>query len=281
MVSRRNSTPYFLRNPLTVIGLAVLGAFALCALLAPVIAPYDPLADELSKRLRPPSPEFWLGSDSLGRDLFSRLVFGARISLFVGVFVVVTAGVFGSLIGVLAGYAGGLVEEALMRVTDVFFAFPSLILAMAIAAALGRSLLNTMIAIAVVTWPVYARLVRGQVLSLREREYVTAARSLGAPTGRIIFKHLLPNSLGPILVNASLDMGGAILAAAGLSFIGFGAAPPTPEWGVMVSEGRQFLVTHLWLPLYPGIAILLVVAAFNLIGDGLRDTLDPQLRGRR
>jgi peptide/nickel transport system permease protein len=171
------------------------------------------------------------------------------------------------------------VDEVLMRVTDVFFAFPALILAMAIAGALGPSLNNAMIAIAVVTWPVYARLARGQVLSLREREFVEATRALGASPGRIIWRHLLPNSLAPILVQASFDMGGAILSAAGLSFIGFGAQPPTPEWGVMISEGRKFISTQPWLSLFPGLAILLTVTAFNLIGDGLRDTLDPRLRG--
>ena len=166
-----------------------------------------------------------------------------------------------------------------MGVARVFLAFPALILAMAIAGALGPSLNNAMIAIAVVTWPVYARLVRGQVLSLREREFVEAARSLGASTARILWRHILPNTLAPILVQASFDMGGAILSAAGLSFIGFGAQPPTPEWGVMISDGRKYVSTQSWLSLFPGLAILLTVAAFNLIGDGLRDSLDPRLRG--
>ncbi len=166
-----------------------------------------------------------------------------------------------------------------MRLTDIFFAFPPLILAMAIAGALGPSLNNAMIAIAVVTWPVYARLVRAQVLSLREREYIIAARSVGVSAPRILWRHLLPNALAPILVQASFDMGGAILSAAGLSFIGFGAQPPTPEWGVMISEGRKFITTQPWLSLFPGLAILLTVAAFNLLGDGIRDILDPRLRG--
>ena len=211
--------------------------------------------------------------------MLSRLLFGARISLTVGVVVVSTAGTFGTLVGLIAGYTRGLADEALMRVTDVFLAFPALILAMAIAGALGPSLNNAMIAIAVVTWPVYARLVRGQVLSLREREFVEAARGLGASTPRILWRHILPNTLAPILVQASFDMGGAILSAAGLSFIGFGAQPPAPEWGVMISDGRKFINTQSWLSLFPGLAILLTVAAFNLIGDGLRDALDPRLRG--
>jgi peptide/nickel transport system permease protein len=262
-----------------VAGLVLIVVFSLSALLASVLAPANPLDQKLSQRLKPPSPAHWLGTDQLGRDVLSRLLFGARISLTVGLVVVGTAGTFGTLVGLVAGYTGGLVDEALMRVTDVFLAFPALILAMAIAGALGPSLNNAMIAIAVVTWPVYARLVRGQVLSLREREFVEAARGLGASTLRILWRHILPNTLAPILVQASFDMGGAILSAAGLSFIGFGTQPPTPEWGVMISDGRKYVSTQSWLSLFPGLAILLTVAAFNLIGDGLRDSLDPRLRG--
>jgi peptide/nickel transport system permease protein len=272
--------PAFLRSPLSVLGLALMLVFGLSAALANVLAPADPVAQVLSERLQPPSPAHWLGTDQLGRDQLSRLLFGARISLAVGLVVVGTAGTFGTLVGLAAGYSAGPVDEVLMRLTDVFFAFPSLILAMAIAGALGPSLQNAMIAIAVVSWPVYARLVRSQVLSLRQREYVEAARSLGASPWRIVFGHILPNSLAPILVQASFDMGGAILAAAGLSFIGFGAQPPEPEWGVMISDGRNYVGTHAWLSLFPGLAILLTVAAFNLVGDGLRDALDPRLRGR-
>jgi peptide/nickel transport system permease protein len=216
--------------------------------------------------------------DQLGRDVFSRMLFGAQISLTIGIVVVLSAGLFGTIVGLIAGYASGIVDEVMMRFTDIFFAFPPLILAMAIAGALGPSLNNAMVAIAVVTWPVYARLVRGQVLSLREREFIEAARGIGSTTPRILFRHLLPNTLAPILVQASFDMGGAILAAAGLSFIGFGARPPTPEWGVMISEGSKFFSTQPWLSFFPGLAILLTVAAFNLIGDGLRDALDPRLR---
>jgi peptide/nickel transport system permease protein len=277
--TRLRTRPILLRSPLTVAGLALILLFSLSAVLAPILAPADPIDQTLSQRLQPPSPAYWLGTDQLGRDLLSRLLFGARISLTVGLVVVGAAGVFGTLVGLAAGYVRGLVDEVLMRVTDIFFAFPALILAMAIAGALGPNLNNAMIAIAVVTWPVYARLMRGQVLSLREREFVEAARSLGASTLRILLQHILPNTLAPILVQASFDMGGAILAAAGLSFIGFGAQPPTPEWGVMISEGRKYISTQPWLSLFPGLAILLTVAAFNLIGDGLRDALDPRLRG--
>src|SRR3989304_5682061 len=260
-VSPPRARPALLRSPLTVAGLALILIFGLSALFARALAPMDPLTQKLSQRLQPPSSAHWLGTDQLGRDVLSRLLFGARISLTVGVVVVSTAGTFGTLVGLIAGYTRGLADEALMRVTDVFLAFPALILAMAIAGALGPSLNNAMIAIAVVTWPVYARLVRAQVLSLREREFVESARSLGASTSRILWRPILPNPLAPLLVQASFDMGGAILSAAGLSFIGFGAQPPTPEWGVMISEGRKFISTQPWLPLFPGPAILLPVAA--------------------
>jgi len=266
-----------LANPLNLVAIALIVILAACALLAPVLAPYDPLAQDLAVRLKPPSPEHWLGSDSLGRDIASRILYGARISLLVGVVVVASAGVFGTFIGLVAGYAGGLADEALMRLTEVFLAFPALILAMAIAGALGPSLTNAIIAIAAVTWAVYARLVRGQILSLRQREFVEAARAMGASRRRIVLRHLLPNTLAPLMVQASFDMGSSIIAAAGLSFIGFGAQPPTPEWGVMISEGRNFISTQPWLSLFPWVAIRLALGSFNLLGDGLRDAFDPRL----
>jgi peptide/nickel transport system permease protein len=275
---RREARPALLRSPLAIAGLVLILIFALAALFAPILQLPSPIEQSLAERLRPPSPMHPLGTDQLGREILSRLIYGARISLTVGVAVVISAGVVGSLIGLVAGYRGGWFDEILMRVTDIFFAFPPLILAMAIAGALGPSLNNAMIAVAVVIWPIYARLIRAQVLTLRELEYVQAARSMGAPTWRILTRHLLPNALSPIMVQASFDMGTAILAAAGLSFIGFGAQPPTPEWGVMISEGRQYISTQSWLSAFPGIAILLTVAAFNLVGDGLRDALDPRLR---
>jgi peptide/nickel transport system permease protein len=271
--------PAWRRSPLTVAGLVLISLLALIAVSAPLIAPANPLKQVLSTRLKPPSAAHWLGTDQLGRDVLSRMIYGARISLVIGIVVVGLAASVGTFVGLVAGYAGGWLDEGLMRLTDVFFAFPALILAMAISGALGPSLTNAMIAIAVVSWPVYARLVRAQVLSLREREYVEAARSLGASAERIVWGHILPNTLAPLLVQASFDMGGAILSAAGLSFIGFGAQPPTAEWGVMISDGRNYIVTQPWLSLFPGLAILLTVAAFNLIGDGLRDALDPRLRG--
>jgi peptide/nickel transport system permease protein len=266
-----------LANPLNIVAFALIALFAACALLAPVLAPYDPLVQDLGSRLRPPSSEHWLGTDSLGRDIASRILYGARISLIIGVVVVTAAGVVGTAIGLVAGYAGGLVDEVLMRLTEVFLAFPALILAMAIAGALGPSLTNAIIAIAAVTWAVYARLVRGQILSLRRREFVEAARAMGASRTRIVVRHLLPNALAPLMIQASFDLGSSIIAAAGLSFIGFGAQPPTPEWGVMISEGRNYISTQPWLSLFPGLAILLAVGSFNLLGDGLRDAFDPRL----
>lgn len=278
-VKRTRKRPALLRSPLTIAGLLLITFFVLSALAAPVLAPYEPTKQFLSQRLRPPSAEHLMGTDQLGRDLLSRMLFGAQLSLTVGVGVVVPVALFGILLGLIAGYTGGMIDEVLMRITDIFLAFPSLILAMAIAGALGPSLPNAMIAIAAVSWPVYVRLVRGQVLSLRRREFVEAARSIGASTPRILSRHLLPNTLAPLLVQATFDMGGTILIAAGLSFIGFGAQIPSSEWGRLISDGRTYVNTQPWLPLFPGMAILLTVAAFNLIGDGLRDALDPRLRG--
>jgi peptide/nickel transport system permease protein len=279
-VSRRQALGRALRRPSIGAGALILLFFIAAALFAPLIAPADPLAQNIAASLRPPAPDHLLGTDKLGRDIFSRMLYGARISLVVGIAVVLIAGSIGTLLGLVAGYSGGLLDEALMRVTDLFFAFPALILAMAIAGALGPSLRNALIAISAVTWPVYARLIRGQVLALKEQEFVIAARALGVPEWRIVLRHLLPNTLAPLLVQASFDMGGAITSVAGLSFIGFGAQPPTPEWGVMISEGRNYIATQWWLATVPAAAILAVVGGFNLLGDGLRDLLDPRLRGR-
>lgn len=267
-----------MKDPTMLFGLTMLIFFTFLALFAPLLSPVDPIQQNVPASLAAPGPEFLLGTDKLGRDILSRILYGARISLFVGLAVVAGAGTLGALVGLVAGYLRGWADEVLMRVTDIFFAFPSLILAMAIAGALGPSLRNALIAVAVVSWPVYARLIRGQVLVLREQEFIQAARAIGAPSPRIILRHLLPNTLAPLLVQASFDMGAVILSVAGLSFIGFGAQPPTPEWGVMISEGRNYITTQWWLTAVPAAAILLLVAAFNLIGDGLRDLLDPRLR---
>lgn len=269
-----------LRKELTAfVGLVLVILFFAVALLAPIISPFDPNhQDIIGAKLAPPSAQHWFGADILGRDMLSRMIYGARISVFVGLAVVLVAGSFGTFVGLFAGYRRGWIDEVVMRVTDIFFAFPPLILAMAIAGALGPSLTNALIAVVVVLWPVYARLVRGQVLVLREREFIQAAQTVGVHNRRLLFRHLLPNVLAPLLVQATFDMGATILTVAGLSFIGFGAQPPTPEWGVMISDGRNYITTQWWLTGVPAAGILLLVAAFNLVGDGLRDILDPRLR---
>jgi peptide/nickel transport system permease protein len=267
------------KEPLAMVGLLLVLLFFGLAIFAPLLSPFAPNAqDIIGAKLAPPSAKHWMGADILGRDMFSRMLYGARISVFVGLAVVAVAGSFGTVVGLFAGYRRGWIDEVVMRVTDIFFAFPPLILAMAIAGALGPSLTNALIAVAVVLWPVYARLVRGQVLVLREREFIQAAQTVGVRNSRLLLRHLLPNVMAPLLVQVSFDMGSAILIIAGLSFIGFGAQPPTPEWGVMISDGRNYITTQWWLTAGPAAGILLLVAAFNLVGDGLRDILDPRLR---
>jgi len=269
------------RSPLTIVGLLIILILCFTAIFAPYIAPYEP--DEINppERLKPPSKTYICGTDTAGRDVFSRIVYGSRISVRIGITVVSMAAIFGSLIGLFSGYLGGKVDEIVMRVTDVFFSVPYLILAMAIAAALGPSLVNAMISLSIVWWPVYARLTRGQALLLRESTYIEAVRGLGASNIRIVLRHVLPNSFSPIIVQASLDFGNAVMYAAALSFIGLGAQPPTPEWGAMISTGRNYLRDSWWYPTFPGLAILITVLGFNLLGDGLRDILDPRLKERR
>lgn len=261
------------------VGGSIAALWLAVAILAPALVPYDPLAQDLSARLEAPSGRHLFGADDLGRDVLSRVLYGARISLPMGGFVVLLTGLIGVSIGAVSGYLGGTVDDILMRVCDAVLAFPSLILAMAITAALGPSLNNAMLAIVAVLWPEYARITRGQVLAVKELEYVTAARAMGAPARRILWRHVLPNCLAPLIVKASLDVGNAILIAAGLSFIGLGAVPPTPEWGAMVSLGRQKFYEW-WVATFPGLAILSVVMGFNFLGDGLQDLLDPRLRRR-
>ncbi len=275
---RRDSLRALRRSPLAAAGAVIVVLYALIAAGAPLLAPHGPITQVLEDRLAPPSRTFPLGLDQLGRDILSRVIYGARVSLIIGLVVVLVGGVLGTIVGVVSGFVGGRVDHLLMRITDVFFAFPSLILAMAIAAALGPSLTNAMVAIAVVTWPVYARLSRAQTLVLRRQEFIEAARAVGLSQGRIMLRHIVPNALSPLIVQASFNMGEAILIAAGLSFIGFGAQPPTPEWGVMVSEGRDYMTTQWWVSTFPALAILVAVTGFNLLGDGLRDVLDPRLR---
>ena len=255
-------------------GLLVL-AWIVLAMAAPLIAPFPPDAVDVSVRLQPPAAAHLLGTDELGRDVLSRLIYGARISLFTGIVVVLIGGIVGTLIGGIAAYAGGWLEEVLMRFTDLVLCFPPIILALAIAAALGIGTTNTIIAILIVWWPKFARLARSLVLQQRAREYVEAALIAGYGPGRILGRHIIPNAVGPLVVLLTLDVGNAIITFAGLSFLGLGTVPPTAEWGAMVAEGRE-LVQQWWVAAFPGLAILTVVLGFNFLGDGVRDWLDPR-----
>lgn len=267
----------FLRNPLALLGAILIVALVLVAVAAPWIAPYDPLELNLLSPYLPPGGEgHLLGTDNFGRDILSRLIHGSRISLFIGLIVVSIASVTGTLLGLLAGYLGGWVDALIMRTVEIFYAFPFLILVIAVIALFGPSIFNVMWVLGVVSWPVYARLVRAQVLTLRETEYVEAARASGGGAGRIMLRHILPNALTPLLVTATFGIPEAILASAALGFLGLGVQPPTPEWGVMVSEGKDFIRIAPTLIMWPGLAIMLVVMSFNFVGDGLRDALDPR-----
>jgi len=266
------------RSPLTILGLFLTIFLVSVALLAPYIAKYDPDQQDLSMRLSPPSPEHPFGTDQLGRDILSRVIWGSRISLTIAVVVVAISFSIGTAVGMIAGYFGGKIDELLMRITDMFMAFPRLILAMAVAAALGPGMFNTMLAIAFVSWVYYARLARASTLQIREETFVEAARAVGANDLRIIFRHILPMVIPPVIVQATLDMGGTILTAAGLGFLGLGVQPPTPEWGVMVSEGRRFITEQWWVSTFPGLAILTATFGFNLIGDGINDILNVRAR---
>jgi len=270
-----------LRDPLTVAGCGIVAVLAAVAIAAPWLTLHNPILIDLHERLLPPGPGHPLGTDDLGRDIYSRIIAGSRISLQAGFLVLIFAVAIGTLVGGVSGYLGGWAEEAMMRVTDMFLAFPPLVLAMAVAAALGRGLTNAMIAVVFVWWPWYARLVRSQVLTLKEREYVLAARAQGAGPAKILVRHVLPNTSSQIVVQASLDVGYAILVTASLGFIGLGAQPPLPEWGAMIAQGRTYLLDDWWYPTFPGLAIMLTVLGFNLIGDGLRDALDPRSGGGR
>lgn len=268
------------RSPLAVAGLVIIVGVLLVMALAPVISPYDPNALDLRSRLAPPGPDHWLGTDQVGRDLLSRIIWGARVSVTVGLAIVFFSMSIGTALGAFSGLVGGRIDMAIMRLMDVLLSFPSFVMAMALAAALGPDLINAMMAIAVVRVPFYVRLARGQALSLRERPYVKAAVTFGASRLQIVRRHVVPNALAPIIVQSTLDIGGAILTAAALSFIGLGAQQPTAEWGAMVSSGRDFLLDQWWYPTFPGLAILVTAIGFNLLGDGLRDIFDPRLRGR-
>lgn len=260
------------------VGLAIVIVLIITAMLAPLLAPYNPNKIDVPDKLLPPSLAHPFGTDDLGRDVLSRVVYGARVSLLNGLLVVVLAMLVGVALGLVSGYWGGVIDGTLMRVSDVFLSFPRLVLAMAIAASLGAGLVNAMIAVALSWWPWYARLVRSQILSLKQADFVTAARSIGAGHGRIVTRHLFPNLVSLIAVQASLDLGYAILITASLSFIGLGVQQPTAEWGSMIAQGRNYMLTHWWYPTFPGIAIFVAVLGANLFGDALRDILDPRLR---
>ena len=274
----RETLSALLANRLAAAGLVVLALLILAAVFADLVAPYSFTDDEIARRLEPPSRDHWFGTDELGRDVLSRVIFGARVSLQVGAVAVGISLVLGTLIGLISGYRGGWVDAVLMRTMDVLFSFPVVLLAIAIVAVLTPSLVNTMIAIGVVFTPIFARVVRGSVLSVREEVYVEAARALGGKDVRILSKHVLANSWAPIIVQATVSMGITILVAAGLGFLGLGVQSPTPEWGTMLGDGRQYIYSHPHMTTYPGLAIFLAVLAFNLLGDGLRDALDPRLR---
>ncbi len=268
------------RSPLSLLGIILFSGFLLIAILAPYIMPYSPYKINLSGAFQQPNIEHLFGTDEMGRDILSRVVWGCRISLRVGNTVVLISLCIGTILGGVAGYVGGAVDEIIMRFTDLVLAFPSLVLALALSAALGPGLNNAIFAISITWWPWYARLIRGQVLSIREAGFVEAARCVGASDFRILFRHIIPNSFGPVIVNASMDFGWAILMTASLGFLGIGAQPPEPEWGAMISTGRLFFMDRPWIATFPGLAILIVVLASNLIGDGLGEILNPRLRRR-
>jgi peptide/nickel transport system permease protein len=274
----KDSLRRFASSGSAVVGLVVVLTFVLLAILAPLIAPYGPDQQLLTDRLKPPSAAHWFGTDDLGRDVLSRVIYGAQISLRVGVLAVVIALVTGSALGLVAGYAGGWLDGLFMRGMDIVLAFPSTLMAIGIVAMRGPGLEMALVAIGIVNIPTYARLSRSMALTLREREFVLAARCLGAGGGRQITRHILPNALSPLIVQATLGIATAIIEAAGLGFLGLGAQPPTPEWGLMLTNGRAFLLNAPWAMIFPGVAILLTTLAFNLVGDGVRDALDPSLR---
>jgi peptide/nickel transport system permease protein len=270
----------YLQNPLALFGFAILAVLLVTAIFAPLLAPYDPRAIDLRAKLASPGDAHPFGTDAAGSDVLSRVIFGSRLALMSGVVVLIISALGGSLLGLFAGARGGWVDEVIMRITDMFLAFPGLILAMAVVAALQRrGILVVVVAIAIRWWAPYARMMRAQVLTLRQLDYVEAARAAGVPSGRILFRHILPNAMSPIIVQATLDLGYIILTAAALSFLGFGAQPGEPDWGRMVADGREHLRDAWWVVTFPGLAILFTVMAFNLVGDAARDIFDPRLHG--
>lgn len=267
----------FKSNYLFTLGVIICLAWILAAILAPVISPYDPILQDLNIRLNPPSGAHWFGTDNFGRDIFSRVIYGGRYSLLAGVVTVILSGIIGTFYGAIAGYVGGMVDNVMMRFSEMILSFPSLVLAMIINAVLGSDLFNTLFALVIVSWPTYARLMRSVVLSVKENEYVTASVALGASRMRVLMKEIIPNSINSVLIMATTDIGNKILMFSTLSFLGLGSAPPTPEWGMMVSDGADYF-NKFWIAGFPGLAIFTMAVGANFIGDGLRDLLDPKLR---
>lgn len=266
----------FIENPMAVIGLAIIVFICLVALFAPLIAPASPTAQELELRLTAPSAEHWFGVDELGRDVYTRIVHGARITLLIVILVAIIAAPVGLVVGTVSGYYGGWIDTILMRVTDVFLSFPGLVLALAFVAALGPGIQNAIIAVSLTAWPPIARLARAETLTIRNSDYINAVRIQGASNWRIILKHISPMCISSVVVRITLNMAGIILTAAGLGFLGLGAQPPSPEWGAMLSSGRIYMFESWWIAAMPGLAILIASLGFNLFGDGLRDVLDPR-----
>ena len=264
-------------NKLTMFGLYVLAFLILCAVFAPLLATHDPFAQDLGQRLLAPGENGHLfGTDSLGRDIYSRLLYGARISIYIVLLVVMVAPLVGLIVGTVSGYAGGWIDVLLMRITDIFLAFPRLILALAFVAALGAGIENAVLAISLTAWPPYARIARAETLTIRNSDYIHAIKLQGAGPFRIVTKHIWPLCISSLVIRVTLDMAGIILTAAGLGFLGLGAQPPSPEWGAMISDGRKYILDYWWVATIPGIAIFAISLAFNLLGDGLRDVLDPK-----
>ncbi len=270
----------FKSNHLAMLGLFIVLVLILMAIFAPLIAPYHPNAQVLTDRLQFFSAQHWLGTDDLGRDIFSRIVYGSRLTLYIVILVAVIAAPIGLAVGTTAGYLGGWVDKVLMRITDIFLAFPKLVLALALVSALGPGIENAIIAIAITSWPPYARIARAETITIRNSDFISAVRLQGAGRLRIIWSHIVPLCTSSLIVRVTLDMAGIILIAAGLGFLGLGAQPPLPEWGAMISAGRKVLLGHWWVATVPGIAIFIVSLGFNLLGDGLRDVLDPKTGGQ-
>ncbi|MBX3579446.1 MAG: ABC transporter permease [Rhizobiaceae bacterium] len=270
-----------LRNPLAVVGALIVIALVVLALFAPLFATHSPYAGELTDRLKPPSDAFWLGTDELGRDIWSRIVYGARITLAIVVLVAAIAAPIGMVVGAVSGYLGGWADRILMGITDIFLSMPKLILALAFVAALGPGIENAVIAIAITSWPAYARIARAETLTIRNAEFISAVRLQGASAMRVIVRHILPLCTSSVIVRVTLDMAGIILTAAGLGFLGLGAQPPLPEWGAMISRGRSFILDQWWVATMPGFAIVIVSLGFCFLGDGLRDVLDPKSGNRQ